>query len=109
MPAALERTAPRRGAAGDGMAGGVPAGGERGVTVAVRYFAILREERGRDEESLTTGAATVAELYAELRARFPFSLSAERLRVACNGDFVPWSHPLRDGDLVVFIPPVAGG
>ena len=79
------------------------------VTVGVRYFAILREERGREEESLTTGAATAAELYRELRERFSFSLSAERLRVACNGDFVPWSHPLSDGDLVVFIPPVAGG
>ena len=79
------------------------------VTVGVRYFAILREERGREEESLTPGAGTAAELYRELRERFSFSLSAERLRVACNGDFVPWSHSLRDGDLVVFIPPVAGG
>ena len=82
---------------------------ERTRTVGIRYFAILREERGREQESLTTGAATVAGLYEELRARFSFSLPAERLRVACNGDFVPWSRPLRDGDLVAFIPPVAGG
>ena len=99
MPAALERTAPDHASAGHRAA----------VTVAVRYFAILREERGREEESLATGAATVADLYGELRARFSFSLPADRLRVACNGDFVPWSHPLCDGDLVVFIPPVAGG
>ena len=104
MPAALERTAPDHATAGHATAGRRAA-----VTVAVRYFAILREERGREEEAVTTGAATAAELYAELRARFSFSLSAERLRVACNGDFVPWNHPLRDGDLVVFIPPVAGG
>ena len=99
MPAALDRTAPDHASAGHRAA----------VTVAVRYFAILREERGREEESLITGAATAAELYDELRERFSFSLSAERLRVACNGDFVPWSHRLRHGDLVVFIPPVAGG
>ncbi len=99
MPAALERTRARGG----------PAGGEPGVTVRIRYFAILREERGRDEEELRTGAATAAALYDELRGRFSFSLPAGRLRVACNGDFVPWDHALRNGDLVVFIPPVAGG
>lgn len=78
-------------------------------SVRVRYFAVLRDERGRQEESMTTAATTVAALYDELRGRFSFSLPADRLRVACNGDFVPWDHPLRDGDLVVFIPPVAGG
>ena len=88
--------------------GGSPVG-QAGVTVRIRYFAVLREERGREEESLATGAATALELYDELRARFSFSLPADRLRVACNGDFVPWSRRLRDGDLVVFIPPVAGG
>lgn len=81
----------------------------RDVTVRIRYFAVLREECGRDGELLQTGAATAAALYEELRVRFSFSLPAGRLRVACNGDFVGWDHTLRDGDLVVFIPPVAGG
>lgn len=81
----------------------------REVTVRIRYFAVLREERGRDEEALRTGAGTAAALYDELRGRFSFSLPADRLRVACNGDFVRWNHALRDGDMVVFIPPVAGG
>lgn len=101
MPAALERSRAPGGPAVE------PARAERAVTV--RYFAILREERGRDRELLRTGAATVAALYEELRGRFSFSLPAGRLRVACNGDFVGWDHVLRDGDLVVFIPPVAGG
>jgi len=26
-----------------------------------------------------------------------------------NDEFCDWETPLRDGDLVVFIPPVAGG
>ena len=78
-------------------------------TVRVRYFAILREQRGLDEEAVATGASTAAELYGELRALHRFTLPAERLRVAVNGDFAPWSAPVRDGDALAFLPPVAGG
>jgi molybdopterin converting factor small subunit len=31
------------------------------------------------------------------------------LRVAINAEFGEWSQPLKAGDAVVFIPPVAGG
>jgi molybdopterin converting factor small subunit len=31
------------------------------------------------------------------------------LRVAINSEFGDWTAPLKDGDAVVFIPPVAGG
>ena len=79
------------------------------VTINVRYFAVLREERGVDEEQFTTGAGNVADLYSELQSQFSFSLSQDRLQVACNGDFVSWHHRIADGDLVVFIPPLAGG
>ena len=79
------------------------------MTVRVRYFAILRDERGEDEDLMQTVAATVADLYEHLRDRFSFSLAADRLRVSCNEVFVPWTHPLHDGAVVVFIPPVAGG
>jgi molybdopterin converting factor subunit 1 len=78
-------------------------------TVRVRYFAILREQRGLDEEALTTGASTAAEIYRELRALHRFTLPAERLRVAINDAFEPWETQVREGDVVVFIPPVAGG
>lgn len=78
-------------------------------TVHVQYFAILREQRGLAREKLATPAATAGELYAELRARHDFSLPATRLRVAVNDEFAPWTAPLRDGDTLVFIPPVAGG
>ncbi len=77
--------------------------------VKVQYYALLREQAGRSEESLTTGARTPRELYEELRARYPFSLAPEMLRVAVNAEFGEWSQPLADGDSVVFIPPVAGG
>jgi molybdenum cofactor guanylyltransferase len=77
--------------------------------LTVQYYAVLREQAGRREESLTTAARTPRELYAELRARYPFSLAPEMLRVAVNAEFRDWSTPLTDGDRVVFIPPVAGG
>jgi molybdopterin-guanine dinucleotide biosynthesis protein A len=75
----------------------------------VQYFALLREQAGRREEQLRTGAATPRELYAELAARHGFSLAPEHLKVAINAQFADWSQPLAAGDNVVFIPPVAGG
>lgn len=77
--------------------------------LTVQYYALLREQAGRSEEQLLTAARTPRELYAELRARYPFSLAPEALRVAVNGEFGEWSAPLAEGDAVVFIPPVAGG
>ena len=79
------------------------------VTVHVQYFAILREQRGVSQETLSTAAATAGGLYEELRGRYPFSLPGDRIRAAVNDSFVASTHPLRDGDRVVFIPPVAGG
>ena len=77
--------------------------------IRVQYFALLREQAGRSDESLTTTANTPRDLYEELRKRYPFSLAPEMLRVAVNTEFGDWSQPLADGDAVVFIPPVAGG
>lgn len=78
-------------------------------TVRVRYFAMLREQRGLGEEQVATEAATAAELYEELRGRHGFTLTADRLRVAVNDEFEPWGVAVREADSVVFIPPVAGG
>jgi molybdopterin converting factor subunit 1 len=77
--------------------------------IHVQYFAILREQRGVAEEALTTSATTADEFYEELKARHSFTLQSSRLRVAINGEFVPWTTLLQDGATVVFIPPVAGG
>ena len=78
-------------------------------TVMVQYFAILREQRGLTQEALATAASTPAALYDELRARHGFTLPADRVRAAVNDEFVTAAALLRDGDRVVFIPPVAGG
>jgi len=78
-------------------------------TIRVQYFALLREQAGRSDESLSTSAGNPRELYEELRKRYPFTLAPEMLRVAVNTEFGDWAQPLSNGDSVVFIPPVAGG
>lgn len=77
--------------------------------VNVQYFAILREQRGLTAEVIETSNPTVAGLYEELRSRHGFTLPGERVRAAVNDTFVPASQVVREGDRVVFIPPVAGG
>ena len=78
-------------------------------TVHLHYYAQLREGRGLSQETVTTQASTVQELYAELKEKYRFSLPVHRLRVAVNDEFVSWETPLKPEDTIVFIPPVAGG
>ena len=78
-------------------------------TLQVQYFAILREQRGLAREKIPTTAATAREFYEELRGRHGFTLTADRLRVAVNDEFASWEAPLKEGDSLVFIQPVAGG
>lgn len=92
--------------AGEGQGGGRNAARK---TLRVQYYAILREQAGRSDETMDTTAATPADLYAELKQRHAFQLSAAQLKVALNSEFSDWQAPLEHGDTVVFIPPVAGG
>lgn len=82
---------------------------EKTITVTVRYFAILRDERGESEELTETKAKTPQALYEILREKHGFSLSCSQLSVAINDTFSQWNETLNEGDTVVFIPPVAGG
>jgi len=77
-------------------------------TITVEYFAVLREHAGKAKEQVDTGAATPADLYAELHDRYRFP-ELQTLKVAINDDFSDMQTALNDGDTVVFIPPVAGG
>jgi molybdopterin-guanine dinucleotide biosynthesis protein A len=81
----------------------------RARTLRIQYYAVLREQAKRSEETVDTTASTPAELYEELRKRHPFQLAPAQLKVAINADFRDWNTPLANGDTVVFIPPVAGG
>ncbi len=94
---------------GAAMASLNPESGASRKHIKVQYYALLREQAGRSDEALVTAARTPRELYEELKARHPFSLAPEMLRVAVNAEFGEWTQTLADGDSVVFIPPVAGG
>jgi molybdopterin converting factor subunit 1 len=73
------------------------------------YFASLADRAGCAEESLDSIATDPAALYEEVKVRHGFALGRERLRVAVNGAIVGWDHALRNGDEIVFLPPVSGG
>lgn len=79
------------------------------TAVRVQYYAQLREDAGRSEETLSTEADTVAGLFDEVASRHGFSVPRDQLRVAVNDAFADWDTALQSDDLVVFIPPVAGG
>ncbi|HTV94848.1 MAG TPA: NTP transferase domain-containing protein [Steroidobacteraceae bacterium] len=79
------------------------------MQLKIQYYALMREQAGRSEETLESAAPTPADLYAELTARYGFTLSRDQLKVAVNSEFADWSRPLAAGDAIVFIPPVAGG
>ncbi len=82
---------------------------EAPMQLQIRYYALMREQAGRSEESIETSAPTPADLYAELKSRHAFTLPREQLKVAVNTEFSDWTRKLKAGDAVVFIPPVAGG
>jgi molybdopterin-guanine dinucleotide biosynthesis protein A len=94
---------------GSAMAALTPESSAAPRRISVQYYALLREQAGRREETRLTAARTPRELYAELGKCYPFTLAPEVLRVAINTEFRDWSTPLAEGDAVVFIPPVAGG
>ena len=76
----------------------------------VRYFALLREAAGRDQETFALGAeATYADVYRTLATRHGFTLPEEMIKVAVNEEFANLHAPVAPGARVVFIPPVAGG
>ena len=77
--------------------------------ISVQYFAMLREQRGLSKETLATHAQSAAALYEELRAQHGFTLPLDRMRVIVNETFQPRNVTLSEGDVVVFVPPVAGG
>ena len=79
------------------------------MQLKLQFYALMREQAGRSEETVETTAETPAALYGELVSRYGFTLPREQVKVAVNSEFADWLRPLRAGDAVVFIPPVAGG
>lgn len=85
------------------------------MRVRVKYFALLREALGLDEETvdLADETATVGSLKALLADkddahRAAFS-SVKRIRAAVNGTMAAEGASLKDQDEVAYFPPVTGG
>lgn len=79
------------------------------IHIEIEYFAIFRALAKKNGEALALEAAGLPALYETLRARYGFPLERGSVHVAVNDAYVGWDAPLRAGDRVVFIPPVAGG
>lgn len=75
----------------------------------IRYYALLREQSGTSSETVQTTATTASDLYQELAQRHSFSLRMDQLKLAVNDQFANWNTQIQNKDVVVFIPPVAGG
>lgn len=81
--------------------------------IDVLYFAWLRERIGTNRERVETGAATVADLVAELEARsdghgLAFA-DKTSLRVAVDQELADFATPLAGAREVAFFPPMTGG
>ena len=81
--------------------------------LTIKYFASIRETIGQGSEQLSSSAATVAALRAELQARggaYAQALAPERaVRVAVNQVMGQADTVLPAGAEVAFFPPVTGG
>ena len=79
------------------------------MRLTLRYFASIRERLGSPSEELEVPeGTTVSEVWDRLVGREP-ALAIQRYRPAVNQEYTSTGHVLRDGDELVFIPPVSGG
>jgi molybdopterin converting factor subunit 1 len=81
------------------------------MNITIRYFARYREVAGRSNETFALDdGATVAQAGQALVARYPdLAELLPRSVYAVNRQYVPLETPLKEGDELVFIPPMGGG
>lgn len=79
--------------------------------IRLKFFARYAELVGREDIELPLPApATVAEVVRQVRAGVPGGAQLpERPLTAVNLRHVQLDAPVRDGDEVAFLPPLAGG
>lgn len=83
---------------------------EGGIRVQVRLFGLYRELAGTDGRRVALPeGATGRELVERLRGSGAMGFLPSSPTVAVNREYASLERPLRDGDEVALIPPVAGG
>lgn len=77
------------------------------MKVKVLYFASLREELERAEETVElTERITLADLWAKVTQQ---TVLPDHILVAVNQEYTSADTLVNDGDEVAFFPPVTGG
>ncbi len=79
------------------------------MKVRVLYYAALREQTAKAEESLEVDCPNIRDLYKLIQSKYQLTLEENQLKVAVNDQFTSFDQELNEQDKVVFIPPVAGG
>lgn len=80
------------------------------MNIKIKYFASLREKSQKSEDLLEISSEqNLSEIYAELRDKYNFPLTASEIKFAVNNEYVEADYQLKEHDVVAFIPPVAGG
>ena len=75
------------------------------LSINVLYFSSLAQKAGKDSETVQTTSGDLATLYA----KYDFDLPQDKVAIAINHEFGDWNDAISSGDMVAFIPPVAGG
>jgi molybdopterin converting factor subunit 1 len=81
------------------------------LKVKVKFFALYRELVGtRETEMDLSPDATALDLWNSFADRHPqLGPNLPHTRFAVNGEYASADRALKEGDEVVFIPPVSGG
>jgi molybdopterin synthase sulfur carrier subunit len=76
------------------------------MNITVKYFASLREQQGKSEETVNLEKETpISEVWESVSG----SNEAENILMAINMEYVKPDAIVKDGDEVAFFPPVTGG
>jgi MoaE-MoaD fusion protein len=81
------------------------------MKVRLLLFAVLRDITGKSEAELSLAeGARAADVWQSMRQEYPkLAGYAQPPMIAVNEEYATPDTPLREGDELAFIPPVAGG
>jgi MoaD family protein len=79
------------------------------MQVTVRFFAVFREAAGCASVEVETVASNTRGLFDEMCQRYEGLEHEPAALVAVNDEMSTWESQLKNGDVVLFFPPVAGG
>ncbi len=81
------------------------------MRVTLRHFALIRETVGRQSEDREIeSGATISDVYDLIASDHPQLVGFKAsVMMMANQEYVSAEYLVRDGDELVFIPPVSGG